>query len=46
MRFPALAILALSFASVAAAQSTAHWDYEGKTGPSGGEAGPRLQGMF
>jgi carbonic anhydrase len=33
MRFPAIALLALSLASVAAAQTAAHWEYEGKNGP-------------
>ncbi|MGA2672761.1 MAG: carbonic anhydrase family protein [Terracidiphilus sp.] len=33
MRFFALAALALGVATMAAAQTTAHWDYEGKTGP-------------
>jgi carbonic anhydrase len=33
MRFPALAALALGVAAVAAAQTTAPWSYEGKTGP-------------
>ena len=37
MRFPALAALALGVAAMAtalaAAQTTAHWSYEGKTGP-------------
>jgi carbonic anhydrase len=32
MRFPALAALALCVASVAAAQTTTSWDYEGKRG--------------
>jgi carbonic anhydrase len=32
MRFPALAVLVLSTASLAAAQSTTPWDYEGKHG--------------
>ena len=34
MRFAVLATLALgAAATLAAAQSTAHWDYAGKTGP-------------
>jgi carbonic anhydrase len=33
MRFFALAALALGVATMAAAQTTVHWDYEGKTGP-------------
>jgi len=33
MRIPGFAVLALSVASIAAAQTAAHWDYEGKTGP-------------
>jgi carbonic anhydrase len=32
MRFPVFAVLALSIASIAAAQTTAPWDYEGKRG--------------
>ena len=32
MRFPALVVLALSVATVAAAQTAAHWEYEGKNG--------------
>ena len=35
MRFSALAILALSLGTMAAAQTTAYWDYQGKTGPLG-----------
>jgi len=35
MRFVAIASLALGLATVAAAQTTAHWDYQGKTGPLG-----------
>lgn len=33
MRFPAIAVLMLGCATMAAAQSTAYWDYAGKTGP-------------
>lgn len=33
MRFPAFAALALCVASISFAQSTAHWDYQGKNGP-------------
>ena len=33
MRFPVFVALALGVASLAAAQTTAHWDYEGKNGP-------------
>jgi carbonic anhydrase len=33
MRFPVFVALALGVASIAAAQTTAHWDYEGKNGP-------------
>ena len=33
MRFSALAVVVLGIATLAAAQDTAHWDYEGKTGP-------------
>jgi carbonic anhydrase len=33
MRFPAIAVLVFWVGSVAAAQTTAHWDYEGKNGP-------------
>ena len=34
MRFPAvLAVLSLSMATLAAAQTTAHWEYEGRNGP-------------
>jgi carbonic anhydrase len=33
MRFSALAVLAFCMASIAAAQTTAPWDYEGKHGP-------------
>jgi carbonic anhydrase len=32
MRFPALAALVFGMAAVAAAQTTAHWDYQGKYG--------------
>jgi carbonic anhydrase len=32
MRFPALAALVFGMAAVAAAQTTAHWDYQGKSG--------------
>jgi carbonic anhydrase len=35
MRIPALAALALGMAAMSAAQTTAHWDYQGKTGPLG-----------
>ncbi len=35
MRHSIVAALILAFASLASAQSTAHWDYEGKTGPLG-----------
>ncbi len=33
MRFSFVAVLALGLSSLAGAQSTAHWSYEGKTGP-------------
>jgi carbonic anhydrase len=33
MRFPVLPVLVLCFSSICAAQSTAAWDYVGKTGP-------------
>ena len=33
MRFPVLPVLVFCFASIATAQSTAHWDYLGKEGP-------------
>ena len=33
MRFPVLPVLVFCFASICAAQSTAAWDYVGKTGP-------------
>jgi carbonic anhydrase len=32
MRFPVLAALVLGFSTLASAQSTAHWEYEGKDG--------------
>jgi carbonic anhydrase len=35
MRFPALAVLVLGAATMAAAQTTAPWNYVGKTGPLG-----------
>jgi carbonic anhydrase len=35
MRFPALAVLVLGVATMAAAQTTAPWNYVGKTGPLG-----------
>jgi carbonic anhydrase len=35
MRFSAFAVLVLGIATLGAAQETAHWDYEGKTGPLG-----------
>ncbi|MGA2809736.1 MAG: carbonic anhydrase family protein [Terracidiphilus sp.] len=35
MRFSALAVAVLGIATLAAAQQTAYWDYEGKTGPLG-----------
>ena len=44
MRFTALAALALSAATLAAAQSTANWNYYGKTGPLGwGKLDPAYQ---
>jgi carbonic anhydrase len=35
MRLPALAVLALGFSAMAAAQTTASWSYTGRTGPVG-----------
>jgi len=35
MRLPALAVLVFGMAAVAAAQTTAQWNYQGKTGPLG-----------
>jgi len=44
MRIPALAAVLLGLATLAAAQSTAHWNYEGKTGPLGwGKLDPSYQ---
>lgn len=44
MRFSAFAVLILSFASASVAQSTANWDYFGKTGPLGwGKLDPAYQ---